>query len=78
MTAVTEEEQYEVTEEEQHRFDRMFEQLMELCEMNEDFRTAARKLCTHESITSEDAERIRQHFHSKGNIITKLNFLLVS
>ncbi len=74
----TEEEQYEVTEEEQKKFDRLFEQLMDLCEMNEDFRTAARKLCTHESITSEDAERIRQYFHTKGINITALNFPLVS
>jgi hypothetical protein len=77
-TATGLEENYEVTVEEQRHFDDMFEKLLDVWQTSEGFRAAARKLCTHQSISTDDAEQIRQHFHAVGVSKLGLDFALYS
>lgn len=67
-----------MTQDEQQHFDIVFEKLLDVWNTSPGFREAARKLCTHQSISTEDAEQIRQHFHAVGVSKLGLEFALYS
>ena len=64
----------EVKSDEQSEFDEIYDKFLDLLNASEEFRKAAFKVCTKESIVYNDAQVIREHFHNAGKDVLNLAF----